>query len=185
MSIDVPGHFIALHHSGHHISETHPQASQALSSMSSTFPLRNFPPILPSQATPPMMSPSATSPPPYVTPSMPQMTPKASPPMSQEDTAFRPQPHAQASMPIPQAQPLRPAMPTQQSAPVPQVQVHPAATAARPAQKHRHSSGVGRFFSDTASGVLANVIATEITTAANGTGGGDSGSGWAGDSGFS
>lgn len=73
-------------------------------------------------------------------------------------------------------------MQTQQSAPVAQVPV--VQQTARPVPQKRHSSGLGRFFSDTASGVLSNVIASEITSAANVTsgtvGGGDSG-GWGGD----
>jgi hypothetical protein len=76
-------------------------------------------------------------------------------------------------MPIPQAQSVRPVVSTQQSAPV---------SAPRPAAPQtRHSSGLGRFFSDTASGALSSIIATDITNATSGTGG-DDGGGWGGDS---
>ncbi len=65
-------------------------------------------------------------------------------------------------MPIPQAQSVRPVVSTQQSAPV---------SAPRPAAPQtRHSSGLGRFFSDTASGALSSIIATDITNATSGTG---------------
>ncbi len=166
MSIHQPGHFIALHHSGHHISEVHPQASQALSSISTAFPSRTLSPIQLPQATPPMMSPPTMSPtmmsPSPIAPPTPYMTPKASPPILQQPATFQPQVQPQASMPIPQAQSVRPVVSTQQSAPV---------SAPRPAAPQtRHSSGLGRFFSDTASGALSSIIATDITNATSGTG---------------
>lgn len=77
----------------------------------------------------------------------------------------------------------RPVVHTLQSAPVPQVGAPVVQQQGRPAAvQKRHSSGFGRHFSNTASGVLSNVIGSEITSGASGMGG-DGGNGGGGDGG--
>ncbi|KAL2047898.1 hypothetical protein ABVK25_011229 [Lepraria finkii] len=165
MSIYRPGHFIALHRSGHHVADLHPGATHALNSMAATFPKNPLSPIQPAQPT--MMA--KTSPPTTSSVSPPMMARK-SPPVTQAP-AFRPAPHTQASAPTLQPQIVRrPVSHTQVTSPLPQSQ------AVRPVSyNQQQSNGLARLFSDTASQVVSNVITTEITNATSGGGGGGGG----------
>ena len=163
MSIYRPGHFIAVHRSGHHVANLHPDAVHALNSMAATFPKNPLSPI-------PTMTPKTS--PPMMNQVSPTMMAKTSPPIVQNQ-GFRPAPHTQVSAPTLQPQVnRRPVAHTQMTSPLPQSQ------AVRPVsyqQQQQQTNILSKFVSDTATQVVTNVITADIQSATLGSSGGGGG----------